>query len=281
MSTGTTMESRQVRASDHKLSPLDMICVSPPGQTFVLFSVIEGPAPDGSKTYAFAVYGTFATQTEAKAWDDELTRRGFGFQTYITPTNAPIVLPPPKDTDIECRYDDPTLSSIMDARNRRASRVDEEQATRLAELREAEIRARFHRLQDECAVVDQVTDSAEVLERRRKYRRMSNSELQEEAVRQVSELKQSVANRVLPPADTNNNGSRVQIEASRGMDFSTEVKEEKEDPNHFTFQSMLKGPLPQSKEETEEFLRKFKESGGKIQCKLGEPVILDKPLEKK
>ena len=280
MATGTMMESRQVRASDHQLGPLDMICVVPPGQTFVLFSVIEGPAPDGGKTYAFAVYGTFATHAEAKAWDDELTRRGFGFQTYITPTNAPIVLPPPKDTDIECRYDDPTLQSIMEARNRRASRVDEANAARVAELREAEIRARYRKLREECEQKDEKTDAPEIIERRVKYRAMSVQELEAEAIRQLSELKQGVLNRPLPAAEPS--GSRLQIEASR--DYDPEETKGPSGPTedaHFTFKSMLKGPLPESKEETEEFLRKFKEAGGKIQCKLGKPILLDKPLHEK
>lgn len=308
----TTLESRQVRASDRVLGPMDMICVAPPAQNFALISIIEGPAGDGTKTYAFAIYGVFAAIDEAQRWDNELSRRGFGFQTYIVPTNSPLVLPPPKDTDIECRYDDPTLQTIMAARHQRASKIDEAHAARIAEIREHEIKMRFEKLKQECLDIDEDLKLPEdLVAKRKKYRQMSDYELRQEAIRQVNALKSAAMQLELQPpehklieqsASAPLTAAQLQIKSnyeqeraeakieSKAEASNAEASEPIPDavfrsiktpttaPASQTPTSMINGPLPTTQEEAQDWVRRFKEVGGHIRCSMGKPVEADRKM---
>ncbi len=265
-----SIESKRVRATpDTPLTPADMVCVTPPGQNFILMACVTGKNEEGNDQFGVCIYGCFSTIKEAQEWDDVLTKRGLKFQTYIVSANAPLALPPPADESMmDRRYADERLESIMKQWSDKAVKIDDKMDKRIEELRKAEIDGRVQRMKDEREKVDEEDINDFIREYRRSLIGKSDEELHEMAVQNIQKSHTMASNPTLP------------LHKPPRLDRCTTNHQIQEDPMPIEplsakFKIDLNA-LPKTEEESRKFVEEFYKSGGKMRCKLGTPIPCEK-----
>lgn len=273
-----SINSYQKRVSDRTVTAEDMIAVAPKGQEWMVFSAIEGPAQSGGKTFAIAVYGCFANEKEAHDWNKRLTDHGMPFQTYITPTNVPLVLPPPTIEEeqkyMNVRYEDPILKEIMERFNTNAARLDEKTTQRIEELRAHEIKSRYERLLELRSQATNPSNESNNNDFSQSLVGKTDAELLEVATSEIAARHLKATTTPLPKPLPQAEPPRIRsVEEKADRPLEAVLKQGIVEPvanPSFKLADMAL-PLPESSTESEEFLRRFKESGGRVVCRLGEP----------